>query len=1021
MSYTATEIQTFLGQQTPFRVLTPTALADVVGQIRPLRYRMGQTLLLKDKLPHQVIILYEGQVRLLGYDPTTKMPATLELLSTGAMIGWMGLVRGIPCETAIASVETIGLTLTIDQFWQLLDRYPLLAREFHEQTNPAEVFDLLSHQTLPNVEGPKALRKLVSLALPTAHVCSLRPGQHNLRELAILQEPGRTWFVSGGSEVKGQQPNQTLDVTAELTHLDILGQHPSRLVGLTEIQLLTPSKPKLSKPTPTTVLAPDTVVTTKKDAPLETIDVSPDVPFAPEVRTVATPPPPRLTSDDPSTRKGVYPLVKAGSGLDAAIACFQMIGQYFQIPFRREAISRVLNDQMQRHGEISLYNGGAVAELMGLNAQLVTIPARSLAQIQVPAIVRWQESLAIIYEVSDRQIVIGSPELGILRRSINDFTDTWDKIGQVLLLQPSKHTPTERFGLSWFWPVIKKYKIVLLEVFVASFFVQAFALANPLVVQVLIDKVIVQGSKDTLQFLGFLLLGVAVFEFALSTARTYLFVDTTNRIDMSLGSTIIDHLLRLPLGYFDRRPVGELSSRVNELENIRNFLTGTALNVVLDGFFSVIYIVVMLIYSWKLTLLSLATVPFFIGLTIFFSPIIRRQLRGKAERNAQTQSHLVEVVGGIQTVKAQNIELRSRWRWQEYYARYVAAGFKTVQTSALANSASNFLSKVSGLLVLWGGSYLVIEGELSLGELIAFRIIASYVTNPLLRIAQLWQNFQEVGLSLERLADIVDTPQEGETDAGNIPMPAIKGHVQYENVAFRFKPNGPLQLVKVNLDIPAGEFVGIVGRSGAGKSTLTKLLVRLYDWETGRILIDGYDVAKVELYSLRRQVGVVPQDPLLFDGTIQENIAMHNPEATSQEIIMAAQVAAAHEFIMELPSGYNTRVGERGASLSGGQRQRIAIARTVLQQPSLLILDEATSALDYPTERKVCTNLSKAFGNRTVLFITHRLRTVQSADRIVMMDAGAVVEQGSHEELMALRGRYFALSQQQDLNSDAIT
>ncbi|MGB0564711.1 MAG: peptidase domain-containing ABC transporter, partial [Spirulinaceae cyanobacterium] len=394
-------------------------------------------------------------------------------------------------------------------------------------------------------------------------------------------------------------------------------------------------------------------------------------------------------------------------------------------------------------------------------------------------------------------------------------------------------------------------------------------------------------------------------------------------------------------------------------------------------------------------------------------PIIRRQLRFKAERNAQTQSHLVEVMSGIQTVKAQNIELRSRWRWQEYYGRYVAAGFKTVQTSTLANSASNFLSKVSGLLVLWGGAFLVLEGELSLGQLIAFRIIASYVTNPLLRIAQLWQNFQEVGLSLERLADIVDTPQEGEADVGNIPMPAIQGHVQYENVAFRFKPGGPLQLMQVNLDIPAGEFVGIVGRSGAGKSTLTKLLVRLYDWETGRILIDGYDVAKVELYSLRRQIGVVPQDPLLFDGTIQENIAMHNPEAASQEIIEAAKVAAAHDFIMELPSGYNTRVGERGASLSGGQRQRIAIARTVLQQPSLLILDEATSALDYPTEQQVCANLAQAFGSRTVMFITHRLRTVQVADRIVMMEAGAVVEQGSHAELMALKGRYYSLASQQ--------
>ncbi|NEO26858.1 MAG: peptidase domain-containing ABC transporter, partial [Kamptonema sp. SIO4C4] len=508
------------------------------------------------------------------------------------------------------------------------------------------------------------------------------------------------------------------------------------------------------------------------------------------------------------------------------------------------------------------------------------------------------------------------------------------------------------------------------------------------------------------------------FEAILSTARTYLFVDTTNRIDMKLGSEIIDHLLRLPLRYFDRRPVGELSSRVNELENIRSFLTGTALTVVLDSIFSVVYIAVMLIYSWRLTLLALATIPVFLLVTAFFSPLIRRQLRQKAERNAQTQSHLVEVMSGIQTVKAQNIELRSRWRWQDLYSRYVSSGFRTVQTSTLANSSSNFLNKLSGLLVLWGGAYLVLQGDLTLGQLIAFRIIASYVTSPLLRLAQLWQNFQEVALSLERLGDIIDTPQEAEDDVGNIPMPSIEGAVKYENVSFRFKPNGPLQLVNVNAEIPAGRFVGIVGKSGAGKSTLTKLLVRLYEVESGRILIDGYDVSKVELYSLRRQIGVVPQDPLLFEGTVQENIAMNNPEAASEEVIEAAKIAAAHEFIMELPSGYNTRVGERGASLSGGQRQRIAIARTILQRPALLILDEATSALDYLTEQQVCANLHAEFGDRTVFFITHRLATIKNSDIIIMMDAGAAVEQGSHEDLMALQGRYYALYKQQELRSN---
>jgi ABC-type bacteriocin/lantibiotic exporter with double-glycine peptidase domain len=365
-------------------------------------------------------------------------------------------------------------------------------------------------------------------------------------------------------------------------------------------------------------------------------------------------------------------------------------------------------------------------------------------------------------------------------------------------------------------------------------------------------------------------------------------------------------------------------------------------------------------------------------------------------------------------VKAQNIELRTRWQWQERYASYVSAGFNTVLTSTTAGAASNFLNKLSALLVLWVGAYLVLQGELSLGQLIAFRIISGYVTAPILRLAQLWQNFQETALSLERLSDILDHPCEAEEQGRNqIQMPDIQGQVTYENVAFRFAPSGPLQLVNINLEFPAGQFVGIVGQSGSGKSTLMKLLPRLYEVESGRILIDKYDIGKVELYSLRQQVGIVPQDSLLFEGSIQENISLTRPEADDEAIIMAARIAGAHDFVMDLPLGSNPRVGERGASLSGGQRQRIAIARTILHNPRLLILDEATSALDYDTEKQVCNNLKTWAQGRTVFFITHRLSTIQDSDIILVMDRGAAVEQGTHAELMALRGRYYTLYQQQ--------
>jgi HlyB family type I secretion system ABC transporter len=508
---------------------------------------------------------------------------------------------------------------------------------------------------------------------------------------------------------------------------------------------------------------------------------------------------------------------------------------------------------------------------------------------------------------------------------------------------------------------------------------------------------------------------VAIVEAILTTLRTNLFVDTTNRIDLVLGAQIIDRLFRLPLKYFEKRPVGELATRINELEHIRQFLTGTALTVVLDAIFSVVYIAVMIAYSWLLTIVALATLPAFILLTWIVSPIVRGQLRTKAERNAEAQSYLVEVIGGIQTIKAQNIELQSRWQWQTKYARYVSAGFKTALTSTTASSISGFLNKLSGLLLLWVGTFLVLDKHLTLGELIAFRIIAGYTTQPLLRLVQLWQNFQETALSLERLSGILDTPQEVDADnINNITMPLIQGHVKIENLTFSFPGTNVNQLNNVSAEFQAGQFVGIVGLSGSGKSTLMKLIPRLYQINSGRIVIDKYDITKTELYSYRQQIGMVLQDTLLFSGTIQENIALTNPDATSDDVIAAAKVAAAHDFIMELPNGYNTKVGERGAALSGGQRQRIAIARTVLQQPRLLILDEATSALDYDSERQVCLNLAQTFKHQTVFFITHRLSTIRTADVILMMDKGSIVETGTHRELMALKGRYYCLYRQQE-------
>ena len=501
--------------------------------------------------------------------------------------------------------------------------------------------------------------------------------------------------------------------------------------------------------------------------------------------------------------------------------------------------------------------------------------------------------------------------------------------------------------------------------------------------------------------------------------RTYLFADTTNRIDITLGAEVIQHLLRLPQRYFDRRPVGELQTRLAELGNIRGFLTGNLLTLALDAVFSVIYIAVMVVYSGVLTAVTLGVIPLFLALTFIASPAIKAQLRKAAEKNAATQSLLVEALSGVQTIKAQNAENTVRWRWQRSYSSFMSESFRTLLISISTGTAGQFLSQLTGLLTLWVGAYLVITGELTIGQLIAFRIISGYVVSPLINLATSWQSFQGVALSIERLSDVVDAQAEGSNnELDQLPLPSVAGEVTFQSVDFRFAEGTPLVVQNVNFQVPAGAFVGIVGRSGSGKSTIMKLLPRLYEPEKGRILIDGYDLAKLQLGSVRRQIGIVPQDSLLFDGTIRDNIALTAPDATSTEIEAAARVACAHDFIMDLPEGYASNVGERGSGLSGGQRQRIAIARAVLQRPNLLILDEATSALDYLTERQVCLNLKKAFEGSTVFFITHRLSTIRSADRILMMDSGSLVEEGTHHELIQQQGRYFALYSQQEADLD---
>lgn len=717
-----------------------------------------------------------------------------------------------------------------------------------------------------------------------------------------------------------------------------------------------------------------------------------------------------------------YPHSSGSGPIGETLACIRMLSQKFDLPFRKDLLKKVIDDQLKNENSsyLSILQLACICELIGLRSSVLTpFSSDQIKRIPTPSITLVNDHPIVIWEQKAGSMLISDPLNGQKWIDTNNiFKIKENEQISILFTEKSPNSPNARFGLKWFLPAFKKHRSSLIQVVVASFFVQLLGLFNPLLIQQIIDAVIAQGNLRSLNVLGTLLVAMALAQAIISSLRTYLFADTTNRMDISLGAKIIHHLLRLPLSYFSKRAVGEVSSRINELEKIRSFLTGTALTVVLDSVFSVIYIGVMLTYSVKLTFFALAVIPFFILLTLSVSPIIRKQLRVVAVSNARVSSHLVETLSGMETVKGQGMELQSEWQWEKFYGRQIQAGFKNTITSTGAGAANNFLQQISSLIVIWAGALIVLEGKMSIGQLIAFRILSGYVTGPLLRLASLWQNFQEMIISIERLSDIVDHKEETEIAGVNLPpLKPIEGNIKFKNVNFSFNEKGPLKLLNINFEIEKGSFIGIVGSSGSGKSTLLKLLARFYDPTKGSIYVDDQDTSKIDLYSLRSQIGLVPQDCFLFDGSVQDNIASSKPDASIEEIKDAAKIACADQFIEKMESGYSSSVGERGSNLSGGQRQRIALARMILMRPKLLILDEATSALDIDTETKLLRNLANTFKDKTVLFISHRLSSLTFCDQIIVMHQGLLVEKGKHFELMNLNGRYATLFRQQGIQA----
>lgn len=649
------------------------------------------------------------------------------------------------------------------------------------------------------------------------------------------------------------------------------------------------------------------------------------------------------------------------------------------------------------------------AKELKFKARVIESTWDRLAKAALPAIAeRSDGSFIIVSKVGDTGAIILDPLVGKPQSlSRAEFESAWN--GRIILMarRGSLLDTARRFDIHWFLQAMVKYRRLLSEVLIASFFLQLFALVSPLFFQVVIDKVLVHRGLTTLDVIVIGLLVVSVFESVLTALRTYVFSHTTNRIDVELGARLFKHLVGLPISYFEARRAGDSVARVRELENIRNFLTSSALTLVIDLVFTFVFLAVMAFYSLWLTGIVLISFPFYIGISVLVTPLFRHHLNEKFNRGAENQAFLVESITGIETLKALAVEPQMQRRWEEQLASYVRSSFRVSNLGNWASQSIQLINKLVTAAILFFGAKAVIGGTMTIGELVAFNMLAGRVAQPVLRLAQIWQDFHQARISIDRLGDILNSPTEPAFTPGRTALPDIKGTISFEHVHFRYKIDGPEILHDINLSIPAGQVIGIVGPSGSGKSTFAKLVQRLYVPEGGRILVDGVDLAMVDVSWLRRQIGVVLQENELFNRSIRENIALADPGMPIARIIEVAKLAGAHDFILELPQGYDTRVGEHGSNLSGGQR--IAIARALIMNPRILIFDEATSALDYESERIIQENMQWIVHGRTVLIIAHRLTAVRNCNQIITIEKGRIVESGSHDDLLRTGGRYASL------------
>lgn len=1019
-------------EKTPlFSYLDESILSGLISKFEIVSYQLGDTIIREGDPGDSFYVIFNGRARVLGTGPDGG-ELTLITLSRGDFFGERALVKGEPRSATIRAATDIVLAkLSKDYFLASVEKDPE-AKKFLD--------NYIEHEALHNFLRQFTVLSALNAKETKAWIDEMAPETFGEGEYVFRQGdvPDKFYVVIEGKadvikEGEGGGPLASVRGGEFFGELALLTKRPraASIRASEPLKVLTLSKEKFEELVQKSGSLQKELSNTVALYHLDSLPES--LPF--DVKKSASPPPvpdslmAQASPDGaaevcPVRRRAAvrllgrffkrvrYPWIEQFDVSDCGAACLAMICRYYG---KKISVTRLRDMANVSQQGATLLSVAAAGDSLGFRTHALNTDYEDMMSLEGPVIVHWAGNhYVVLYEADEAEAIVADPGIGLIEMSREEFEEGWT--GFALVLQPTERlSRVEESGgsLRRFFRHLAQERALVTGVLGVSFLIGMLGLAMPLFVHLVVDKVIAGRDVDLLRAMFTGMVGLTILGIFTMALRGYLMTLISNRFEMTSLSLLYRHILGAPMRFFNVRRLGDILVRFEENENLKDMLERRSFSILIDAVMVVLSLALMFYYSPLLTLIVVLFIPLFGGVSVGFSPLLRTMNRRQFAADVASDSFMVESIAGVSTLKASSAEAANRSRWEKLYARVLEVRFKNSMTGISVENASRLLESFSGLILLYFGALLVVEGNMTLGRLMAFYILANNVNEPIHKLVEMWERVQESLESAQRISDIYNVAPEEEPAEGRKPdLPAIKGHVRFENVTFSYDPPGEPTLRNVSFDIRPGQKIAIVGRSGSGKSTLVNMLLRFHSPQEGRILIDGHDIEEVSVESLRRQIGVVLQENTLFSGTIRENIALSRPQAPLDEVIDAARLATAHDFISQLPSDYDTDVGEWGAALSGGQRQLISIARALFVRPRVLVFDEAMSALDSESGRAVHRGMEAMARDRTLVFIAHRYAAAQFSDLILVLDRGVIVEQGGYHELMDRRGLYYYLCRQ---------